>query len=121
MSVTINGFTQTTTSPFVLFPLSSSGNNKTYFNGLNTNVSTGNYYYNETSGNTELYVFQRVGDHSSATGSITIPINSSVKAYLVGGGGNGGDSYGGGGGGGGQYGSFGTGGSGLLVLVIKSS
>jgi hypothetical protein len=81
MSVTIINFTATTTSPFV----NSSTNNKTYFNGL-TSSTSGNYYYNETNGNTKLYVFQRVGDHYGATGSITIPINSTVKIYLVGGG-----------------------------------
>ena len=81
MSVTISNFTATTTSPFV----NSSTNNKTYFTGLPGSTS-GNYYYNETNGNTELYVFQRVGDHYGATGSITIPINSTVKIYLVGGG-----------------------------------
>jgi len=89
--VTISGFSQTTDNPFVLFPSSSGGNDKTYFNGLTTSGSTGNYYYNQ--GN--VYVFHRIGDFSSATGSITIDPGSSVTAYLVGGGGN---NCGGGGG-----------------------
>ena len=92
--VVISGFTQTTNNPFVLFPTSSGGNDKTYFNGL-TGSTAGNYYYNQ--GN--VYVFHRIGDFANATGSITIDQISSVTAYLVGGGGNGSNTSGGGGGG----------------------
>jgi len=92
--VVISGFTKTTDNPFVLFPSSSGGNDKTYFNGLTTSGSTGNYYYKQ--GN--VFVFQRIGDLSGATGSITIDSSLNVTAYLVGGGGNGNSNTAGGGG-----------------------
>jgi len=98
--VIISGFTQTTDNPFVLFPTSSGGNDKTYFTGLTNSGSTGNYYYNQEN----VYIFQRIGDFANANGSITIDSGLYITAYLVGGGGNGNNfDAGGGGGGGGAY------------------
>ena len=85
MSVTITGFTRTSSSPFITFE-----SNK-YYNGIITDLSNNNYYYSDTTNtNTDLYVFQRYGDTSTASGTITINTSANVEYYLIGGGGGGG-------------------------------
>jgi hypothetical protein len=75
MQSTITGFTETMSSPFQ--------SDTNYYAGLSGSGAT---YYN--SGN--LYIFQQVGNIATASGSITIPYNATVKYYLVSGGGGGG-------------------------------
>jgi hypothetical protein len=82
MSISVSGFTQSNTSPFQTF------SGKKYYAGLSGSGST---YYKDP--NSNLYIFQRVGDRLGATGSITIPPNVTVKYYLVGGGGGGGPQF----------------------------
>ena len=92
MSVTISSdFTETNTDPFI------TSESKKYYNGII--AGSGSYYYTEPVGaNKQLYIFQRAGDTSAASGSITINEPASVNYYLVGGGGGGGSAGGGGGG-----------------------
>ena len=47
--ITIYGFTQTTNNPFILNNGEVGSPDGNYFNGLTTNGSNGNYYYNITS------------------------------------------------------------------------
>ena len=102
-NVTISGFTQTTTNPFVDIYGSYisttrpdlSGNHTYWYGGLSTILPKGNYYYNDPSSNPYLYVFQRVDPSSAqATGTVTINSNSIVYYYLVGGGASGNSIYG---------------------------